>query len=300
MANLLVIRAGQALVYPAESEETLAGPEGLVNLTGGGSGGVLLDHKDTGKPSPWRWVLFVVAAMALAGGTYAVGWAVRGNTVTDLKAEISDLKISGEALEERLMADLDTARGEVAERSQAVREAAARATTLSGEVEALRTQVRSRDREVQSLRANIGLVADLQAKVEALTSQVQGVDGGDRDLGQIREVADGLSRDRLLIAEMRKPLPPEREEAERFWTSVKAIAVKSDSSLASKADKITVALPAYFDWSERGFSSTQESAITYILTGANAYEASVDEFWGAVLLVVIDRIDALTGLVGFE
>ena len=33
--------------------------------------------------------------------------------------------------------------------------------------------------------------------------------------------------------------------------------------------------------------------MSYLLTGASGYQSSVDEFWEAFLLVVIDRIDAL-------
>jgi len=223
----------------------------------------------------WRILATLVVAAIIAGGTFALGFSVKGGTVTKLRDDIH--------WTEKKLADAQLA---IAEREQRVDDA-------QGEAGDLRTLSNRLKSEIKRLEQTGALVSSLQTRVQTLTDQVRALEStGDSDK-QLREIADRLAVDRLLIAELRKSAPQERDEARVYWADIKRLAVESAASLGSKVNKVTTALNPYFDWAERDFASSQESTITYVLTGANSYEAYVEEFWSAFLLVVIDRIDAI-------
>ena len=227
---------------------------------------------------PSRGALWlVVVAVALAAGIGAgigIGYAVRGSSVDSLKT-------ANQLQQEELT------------------EAVTKLELRQSRIDALTGDQRSLEDRLGDLREQTGrLQSQLDGKIEEIeTLQEQVTDLENRppvlDVEGLDQLQDQLEADRLLLVELRREDPETREDAEHYWATIKRIAVKSDPALSPKADEVTRDLPAYYDWIEREFVSTREAQISYLLTGAAAYGESVDGFWSAFLMVVIDRIDAL-------
>ncbi|MBF8299576.1 MAG: hypothetical protein HW397_625 [Dehalococcoidia bacterium] len=132
----------------------------------------------------------------------------------------------------------------------------------------------------------------LEAQVTSLTKQVADLNKRDTSV-ELSSLADGLANDRLLLVELRKDLPADRTAARLYWTRIKDLSVKSSPTLPIKADKVITSIQAYFSWRERDYPSANEQAITYVLTGANAYDGASKDFWNSFLKVAIDRMDAI-------
>ncbi|MCH6554381.1 MAG: aldo/keto reductase, partial [Acidobacteria bacterium] len=62
------------------------------------------------------------------------------------------------------------------------------------------------------------------------------------------EAMEPLDPDRLLLVELRKDSPNDREAAREYWEGIKKLAVQSDPSLGPKADRVLRLIPAYFDY----------------------------------------------------
>ena len=201
----------------------------------------------------------------------------------------------GQALVDR-EAELAETQEELAQQEGQVNGLEAKVAMLTEQAGDLQRQIDDKASEIDDLQGARDLVEVLEQRVESLSQQLGNASGGGTDPDRIREVATTLEIDRLLLADMRKDSPEVRAEAQRFWVDVKALAVKSDPSLGPKADRVSAAIPVYFDWLERDFSSVQEANLTYLLTGASNYDSSINEFWGAFVLVLMDRIDVLVRL----
>lgn len=165
--------------------------------------------------------------------------------------------------------------------------AAARAATLAATLAA-------KDTELATLRKTSDRVTEVEAKLGSLNRQLATVQGNADKLASVKSLSSSLGNDRLLLTEMRKKPPTTRSEATTYWLDVKTLSIKSDPALGAKADRIRNAIPRYFDWTERQYSSTQEQIVTYQLLGAASYDASIEDFWNSVLLVVINRIDSIS------
>ena len=233
----------------------------------------------------WCW-LAVAAIVAGIGIGFAIGFVSRQSTVDDLNSTVAERE-----------AELAQVQGQLSEVKSQVEGLGASVAQLGLQAGGLQAQLDEKVNEISALRGAKELVADLEQRVESLTVQLGNLSEAEpAALEPIREVASALEVDRMLLADLRKDPPGVRDDARRFWSNVKGLAVKSDSSLGSRADKIAAAIPAYFNWFERDFSSNEEANLTYLLTGAASYDSSINEFWGAFLLVVIDRIDTLIEL----
>ena len=229
----------------------------------------------------WRG-LTVVAIIAGIGIGFAIGFAARGSTVSDLN----------DALAER-DTELVTAREQLSDQDTSIDSLGTDVTELRKQAGELQSRLDETVGEIATLRASSDLVSGLEESVASLSRQLENVPSSPEILVDILKVAEGLENDRLLLVDLRKDTPGDREDAMRFWLDIKGRAIKSDASLSPKVDKVSIALPSYFNWLERSFSSIEESNLSYLLTGASGYQSSVDDFWEAFLLVVIDRIDAL-------
>ena len=240
------------------------------------------------KPSAisfWRW-LAVAAIVAGIGIGFAIGFVTRQSTVDDLNSIVAERE-----------AELAQAQGQLSEVKSQVEGLGASVAQLRQQAAGLQGQLDEKVNEISTLRGANELVAGLEQRIEGLNRQLETVSTSDpAALELIREVAAAFEVDRMILADLRKNPPDVRDDARKFWSDLKGLAVKSDSSLASKADKVTAALPAYFNWFERDFASAEESTLTYLLTGAAGYDSSINEFWEAFFLVVIDRIDILAEL----
>lgn len=177
-----------------------------------------------------------------------------------------------------------------AELDAAAKAMADQAAATKAQVATLEEEIESLDTKLAALQQNESQVAQLQGQVATLSKQLADARGG--STAQLSTLADGLATDRLLLVELRKDPPQDRTEARAYWTRVKDLAVKSNTTLGPWAEKVINAMPAYFTWRERRYASADEQAITYVLTGAAGYDIATKEFWNNFLKVAIDRIDA--------
>lgn len=109
------------------------------------------------------------------------------------------------------------------------------------------------------------------------------------------ELADFLAAmeaDRLLLAELRKPVPESRSEAEHYLNRLKRLAERSDpTSLAIRARRVLEQAPIYFDWLETEFETPADEVYDYYVGGAQGFSRALQEFQNAALLTALNRID---------
>jgi hypothetical protein len=178
---------------------------------------------------------------------------------------------------------------------------------LSGDQAGRDDEVAQLSEQVDALREAISLpaqgaedgesgAADVAQSITDRVLEATRAAAPDRTASSIVSLAQRFESDRLLLAEMRKSPPQEPRDAQRYWLNIKPLAVRSDPSLGQKVDRVARYLPAYLDWvmAEPGTQGDPVAGLRE--SGANNYFRAVDEFWQAVLLVVIDRIDVLAGL----
>ena len=115
-------------------------------------------------------------------------------------------------------------------------------------------------------------------------------------MDSITETVADLENDRLLLIELRKDLPQDREAALQFWQAIKTVAVHSDPALGPLVDRILSAALNYFDWQEATYLSSEARLEGFFVSGAAQFENLVDEFKKDVLLLVIGRIDTVVNL----
>lgn len=109
---------------------------------------------------------------------------------------------------------------------------------------------------------------------------------------QLRQLVGQMGNDRQLLAELRKQTPSTREEAVRYWESVKRLAGQSDPRLGPKVDQVMSATRSFFDWQEARYASEDERNNAFFLTGAYLLSAITGDFVDSVFLVVVARMDA--------
>lgn len=221
----------------------------------------------------------VIALAAAAGAGVAGGYLMRQGDV--------------DALDDQVRAE--QARFAAAQRELAARQSRINAltkdqATVVSQLNTLKTQV---DRLQQQVDAKTVEIASLQREVRSLNVQAKGL--GEEALGKLR---NQLEADRLLLVELRKDTPVTQADATTMWENVRRLAARSDPSLVAKAERVSRAVPAYYTWRESNFTSTQEAAIAFLLTGANQFEDASDNFWKSFLAILIDRLDTVADLSG--
>ena len=114
----------------------------------------------------------------------------------------------------------------------------------------------------------------------------------------LEEAVSPLDTDRLLLVELRKDFPDDREAATEYWESVKKLSVQSDPSLGPKVDRVLRLLPTYFDYIEaaREATSCEDVFSSYFSTGVIDFFNVERDYRRDVFLVLINRIDALVSL----
>lgn len=234
---------------------------------------------------PGKWWLFVAASAVGIGAGFGIGFGVRESRVSDLEGSLDSRS-----------AEVASAQASFADQKSKLDSLQAQVTKLTEDGKKLQQQLDARNSDAAVLETARRQLPALQSQVETLKRQLDEAGGGQQRFQKVQEIAEGLENDRVLLMERRKDTPDTRAEAQRYWTNVRGLAARSNPALVARVDKVTTSLPAYFTWRERNFTSTQESALSYALTGARNYDQSIDEFWSAVLLVVIQRIDALNTL----
>lgn len=226
----------------------------------------------------WQGLAVMAAILGLALG-FAIGFAIRHPTVEDLNTTVDQARSDLLGVQTQLASEQSRASGLSSELG-----------SIQDEANRLRKELSGKDAQLGELQGTKALVLELEARVRNLSLQLEAA------TVDVRSLVAGLANDRLLLADMRKDAPQQRDEAILYWENIEGLAVKSAPSLGLTLDKVAKALPTYFDWVEREFATTDESRLTYLLTGAAGYDSAAEEFWREFLLVVINRLDILVGL----
>ena len=175
------------------------------------------------------------------------------------------------------------------------------------EAEAQVTELRSRIDELST--ANTQLTdqnTTLVGEMDALTVERDHLQQEVEDLTRDRDrLADGLTRfdelydpleaDRKLLLALRKPIEDmTRPEAEQHIALVQGLALQSNpSELGQLSDRLGESAPAFLDWRETSYASTEEATRAFIDGGASAFTSTMEDFTKQFLLSVASRLDGL-------
>jgi hypothetical protein len=115
--------------------------------------------------------------------------------------------------------------------------------------------------------------------------------------GRLVGLRDSLTADRALLVELRKDVPSTRDAGAAFVAHVAELALASDpAGLGVIVSRVRDAAPAWLDWREGQYATTQEAADAYARTGAAAFDVSWESLHDAVLLTVVNRLDTIIDL----
>jgi hypothetical protein len=166
-------------------------------------------------------------------------------------------------------------------------------------LEAVKANLDGEETLVQKARADAleadTLVSHRDERIAELESEV-----ADLTLIQDRFISYGeamapLDPDRLLLVELRKDSPNDREAAEEYWEGIKKLAVKSDPSLGPKADRVLRLIPSYFEYIDAAAEAETCEGVfdAYFTSGVIDYFNVESDFRRDLFLVLINRIDSL-------
>lgn len=130
-------------------------------------------------------------------------------------------------------------------------------------------------------------------------SQLQSSAIQENNPGNSIDMTDSIENHRVLLVEMRKDKPIDRENAYSYWRSIKSVASLADPSLSSPVDKVILGIDNYFDWQERGPSqaSQPEEYVDWLngydTSGAVSYELAIVRFNKDALLSLITELDLI-------
>jgi uncharacterized coiled-coil protein SlyX len=160
------------------------------------------------------------------------------------------------------------------------------------------------DRQGETLAAAQSMTRDLQAEVATGEGRVSALEGQlasqaeltEQILG-LQDVISPLADDRLLLVELRKDTPGNLEDATAYWETVKELAVAADPTLGAKVDRVIDFLPTYFEWFDGDYNDTCESLEAFFDSGAVEFGTLSGDLQSDILLLLINRIDVVTGLI---
>jgi hypothetical protein len=145
-------------------------------------------------------------------------------------------------------------------------------------------------------------IAELEDQNDALTGDIASVTS-DRDrlaeaLAEFQDLSTPMEADRLLVAELRKDLPPDRAEAEAYLARMQSLALISDpAQLGPPAARVMEAAPVFLDWRDQTFGTPEEANQAYVQSGASGFDMTWKLFRNAILLTVSNRLDSVLSLV---
>lgn len=184
---------------------------------------------------------------------------------------------------------------EVAGYKQEIARAEATSEGLLEQIAQQKTEVEAAERS-ETVAEN-ALVTS-QNQVAALEVQVSTMASLQGHLANLESTIEPMDSDRLLLVELRKSMPDTLEEAEKYWKTVKDQAVKSDTSLGIKVDRVIRMLPTYFDWINGTYTDTCDSVLAFFDSGAVEFGTMSGDLQNDIFLVMINRMDSAINLVG--
>jgi hypothetical protein len=112
------------------------------------------------------------------------------------------------------------------------------------------------------------------------------------------DLAVRLDSDRLLLSEIRKPVPEDRDEAVLYLARLKVLAATSDPTrLVPLANRVLDQAPIYYDWLSRDFASQDEQILEYYVGGARGFSFALDNFRTAAMFSIMSRLDVASRVI---
>ena len=195
-------------------------------------------------------------------------------TLTARDARIQELlTLQGDA-----QAELARARVGLSSNATEMEEARVAVQQLLAKLEQAQTLAAQRAEEIAPLKESVASLSAFKTTVETLQAAV-----------------GPLGTDRLLLVELRKDIPENRQAATEYYENIKKLAVQSDPSLGPKADRILRLLPTYFNYLDSASEATSCEGVfsAYATSGVADYFTVESDFQKDTLLVLINRIDTL-------
>ena len=152
-------------------------------------------------------------------------------------------------------------------------------------------------------QTELELASEEQAGLRAELRDYQSQSGGEiARLETLEEMYDSLDRHRLLLLELRKETPADREDSLTYWSNLHRVAVDANPALSSEAEKVLVRIDNYYIWKDGGPDPSDsvdeylDWRKAYAPSGAEAYEEATLVFNRQALLSVVNRIDTVLSL----
>jgi hypothetical protein len=145
----------------------------------------------------------------------------------------------------------------------------------------------------ETLTIRTGMLEGLLAQSQTTEQLLVQKENESQVFSSIRGSVDLLINDRLLLIQLRKEAPIERNDATEHWRNIKLLATQSDPALSRPASRILDASDAFFSWREKTFSSQEEATTDFFTTGAGTYRGEIEDFKKKVLLTLILRLDTI-------
>ena len=252
----------------------------------------------------------------LLGGVmgFAIAWAVLGASggTSEPQAAAPDDAATVDELTrrvEQLQAALDSAqrdREQAAEPSADVREVEGLRADLSAALEREREAVAAQsvaDAALSVAEAELAHASEEQAGLrEELHAYRNRTAEETATLEELQDAYDSLDRHRLLLLELRREAPADREESLAYWSNVRRVAADANPALVSQADKVLIRIDNYYTWkgaeakAAESVDEYQDWKDAYTTSGAVGYDEAKLSFNRQALLSVVNRLDTLLSL----
>ena len=182
-----------------------------------------------------------------------------------------------------------------------VEEPASEVDEIKAERAALAEEVKSLSEDLLAARDDVDR---LEAELEAAKKSREDTSRDDAEqrfqdtllqrAENLQRLAEVLDQDRLLLIEIRKPVPGERDQGLRHLRNIRRLVQHAGSELVAPLDKTLSLAPAYYDWLDRAeeeeFASLSESSVLYDLW-VTPYENARQDFLEDSLLLLIKHLD---------
>lgn len=152
-------------------------------------------------------------------------------------------------------------------------------------------------------QTELELASEEQAGLRAELREHQSQAGEEiATLATLEEMYDSLDRHRLLLLELRRETPMDRQDSQAYWSNLHRVAVDANPALASPAEKVLIRIDNYYTWKDGG-PDPSDSVDEYLdwreaysPSGAEAYDEATLAFNQQALLSVVNRIDTVLSL----
>ena len=121
-------------------------------------------------------------------------------------------------------------------------------------------------------------------------------------LETLEDMYESLDSHRLLLLELRREAPADREESLAYWSNIHSVAVDANPALSSEAEKVLIRIDNYYTWKDGGPNPSDsvdeylDWQKAYAPSGAEAFEEATLIFNQQALLSVVNRIDTVLAL----